>query len=175
MKRAWSMVTLIAILTVLAVYQNNTDTARSAAAVETKPKIGYRAPVFELPDLNDRIVRGGEASDRLTMINFWASWCGPCDLEAPDLQALHERHQDRLLLLGVNATSYDRERDARKFVEEHRLTFPILMDREGEAADLYKVAQFPTTLLVDRNGIIRERVIGVLSRVQWEALIDKWS
>ena len=49
------------------------------------------------------------------------------------------------------------------------------MDRDGAVTELYKVAQFPTTLLVDRDGVIRERVVGVLSKAQWEALIDKWS
>ncbi|CAG5088358.1 Alkyl hydroperoxide reductase/Thiol-disulfide oxidoreductase [Thermobacillus xylanilyticus] len=175
MKRAWSMAVVIVILTILAVYQNQTLTMRSSAAAEVKPKIGYLAPSFELPDLSDRTVRAGGASDKLTMINFWASWCGPCDLEAPDLQELHERHADRLLLIGVNSTKYDRERDARRFVEEHELTFPILMDRKGNVTELYKVSQFPTTLLVDKDGVIRERVVGVLSKTHWEALIDKWS
>lgn len=174
MKRAWSMAVVIVILAILAVHQNLTGAARSSAAAEEKPKIGYLAPAFELPDLGDRTVRAGGASDKLTMINFWASWCGPCDLEAPDLQELHERHADRLLLIGVNSTKYDRERDARRFVDEHELTFPIVMDREGAVTKLYKVQQFPTTLLVDKNGVIRERIVGVLSRTQWEALIDKW-
>mgnify|MGYP002619868069 CR=1 FL=1 len=175
MKRAWSMAVVIVILAILAVYQNQSGAARSSVVTEEKPKIGYLAPAFELPDLGDRTVRAGGASDRLTMINFWASWCGPCDLEAPDLQELHERHADRLLLLGVNSTKYDRERDARRFVDEHELTFPILMDRKGAVTELYKVSQFPTTLLVDKDGVIRERIVGVLSRTQWEALIDKWS
>jgi Peroxiredoxin len=175
MKRAWSMAIVMFILAILAVYQNQSGALRPAAAAEEKPKIGYLAPAFELPDLEDRPVRAGGASDRLTMINFWASWCGPCDLEAPDLQKLHERHADRLQLIGVNSTKYDREREARRFVEEHELTFPILMDRDGAVTELYKVAQFPTTLLVDRDGVIRERVVGVLSKAQWEALIDKWS
>jgi thiol-disulfide isomerase/thioredoxin len=174
MKRAWAMVTVIAILTVLAVNQNQMGAARTSAASEERPKIGYLAPAFELPDLEDRPVRAGGASDKLTMINFWASWCGPCILEAPDLQELHERHKDRLRLLGVNSTKYDREREARAFVDEHGLTFTILMDRDGTVTELYRVGQFPTTLLVDREGVIRERVVGVLSKAQWEALIDKW-
>jgi len=169
------MVILIAILTLLAVYQNRTGEAGPAASMEEKPKVGFLAPAFELPDLEDRPVRAGGASDKLTMINFWASWCGPCDLEAPDLQKLHERHGGKLRIIGVNSTKYDREREARAFVDGHGLTFTILMDRTGEVTELYKVSQFPTTLLVDRNGVIRERIIGVLSRAQWEALIDKWS
>ena len=176
MSRKWSMLIVLALLAVFAVYQNETGAERpSVASAEAKPKEGYAAPDFELPDLTDRPVRVGGGGDKLTMINFWASWCGPCVLEAPDLQELHEKYKDRLTLLGVNATAYDREREARAFVDEQALTFPILMDRDGEVTELYRVAQFPTTLLVDRNGVVRERITGVIPRVQWEALIEKWS
>lgn len=177
MNRKWSMLIVLAILTAFAVYQNAGSEGRSsvsAASLEAKPKAGYAAPAFELPDLEEQTVAFGGGGDRLTLINFWASWCGPCVLEAPDLQQLHERYGDKLLLLGVNATDYDREREARAFVDEQGLTFPILMDREGDVTDLYRVAQFPTSLLVDKNGVIRERIVGVIPRVQWEALIEKW-
>jgi cytochrome c biogenesis protein CcmG, thiol:disulfide interchange protein DsbE len=178
MRRSWAMLLIIAILTGLAYYQhanrNENGALETAAREEASPKKGYRAPSFELPNLDDQAVAVGGSAGQLTMINFWASWCGPCVMEAPDLQELHERYGDRLLLLGVNATRYDREREARQFVEDYDLTFPILMDREGQVTELYKVAQFPTTLLVDQQGVVRERITGVIPKVKWEAIIDRW-
>jgi len=178
MRRSWAMLIVLALLTGLAYYQhaNRDEDGVLAAAMQEdmKPKKGYRAPSFELPDLNDQSVPVGGAANQLTMINFWASWCGPCVMEAPDLQELHEKYGDRMLLLGVNATHYDREREARQFVDDYGLTFPILMDRKGDVTDLYKIAQFPTTLLVDRQGIVRERITGVIPRVKWDSLIEKW-
>ncbi|HUC93528.1 MAG TPA: TlpA disulfide reductase family protein [Paenibacillus sp.] len=176
MQRRWPLLIIMALLAVFALYQyNGKDRSAAAPTGEVKPKKGYAAPAFDLPDLDDRTVRVGGPSDKVVMINFWASWCGPCILEAPDLQKLHERYRDRMTLIGVNATKYDREREARQFVDEFGLTFTVLMDREGAVTDLYNVEQFPTTLLVDRDGVIRERVTGVIPIAKWESLIAKWS
>lgn len=176
MQRRWPLLIVMALLAAFALYQyNGKDRNAAAPAAEAKPKKGYAAPAFELPDLDDRTVRVGGPSDKVVMINFWASWCGPCIQEAPDLQKLHERYRDGMTLIGVNATKYDREREARQFVDEFGLTFTVLMDREGAVTDLYNVEQFPTTLLVDRDGVIRERVTGVIPIAKWESLIAKWS
>ena len=110
----------------------------------------------------------------MTLVNFWASWCGPCELEAPDLQELHEKYGEQILMYGVNATKFDKERAAREFVEEYKFTFPILMDRVGDVTKQYKVSTFPTSFIIDSEGIIRERVNGVITLQQWEKLIEKW-
>jgi cytochrome c biogenesis protein CcmG, thiol:disulfide interchange protein DsbE len=166
----------VVVLGGLAIFQQlRHDQPAAARSADDKPKTGYSAPAFDLPDLADKQVHAGGEKDKLTLLNFWASWCGPCDLEAPDLQALHNKYRDILDIYGVNATSFDREREARAFVDEKELTFPILMDRKGDVVSLYKVAQFPTSLLLDRHGIVRERITGVITRREWESLIDKWS
>ncbi|MGU3470548.1 TlpA family protein disulfide reductase [Paenibacillus sp. D51F] len=134
----------------------------------SKPKAGYEAPAFTLPGLDERPYSVGGPREKPVLINFWASWCGPCDIEAPDLQALYEKYGDRIDFYGINATSYDRERDARKFVDEKKLTFPIPMDREGEVAKLYKVNNFPTSLLIGPDGKVLERIPGVIPREEWE-------
>ncbi|MNR46520.1 Thiol-disulfide oxidoreductase ResA [compost metagenome] len=79
-----------------------------------------------------------------------------------------------MTLYGVNSTNYDKERDARKFVQDHGFTFPILMDRDGTVTGLYKVNTFPTSFLIDANGVIRERINGVITYGEWERLINKW-
>ena len=97
----------------------------------SKPKEGYDAPSFTLKGIDEADYSIGGPRSKPVLLNFWASWCGPCDMEAPDLQALYEKYGDRIDFYGVNATSYDRERDARAFVEEKKLTFPIPMDQGG--------------------------------------------
>src|SRR5690606_38451343 len=111
---------------------------------------------------------------KLQLINFWASWCGPCELEAPDLQKIHEEYGDVLTLYGVNSTKTDRERQAREFVEQYGFTFDVLFDREGDYTKLYRVNTYPTSFLVDKEGIIRERINGVITYEAWEELIKKW-
>lgn len=177
MKKVIAIFTVAFLLSGLALYQYMSNNASSAKTVEAaadfKPKAGYQAAVFSLPNLADETVEAG-GSGRLALVNFWASWCGPCELEAPDLQKLHESYGDVMTLYGVNSTNYDKERDARKFVQDHGFTFPILMDRDGTVTGLYKVNTFPTSFLIDANGVIRERINGVITYGEWERLINKW-
>ncbi|MNH39959.1 Thiol-disulfide oxidoreductase ResA [compost metagenome] len=77
-------------------------------------------------------------------------------------------------MYGVNATKYDQERAARQFVADYEFAFPILMDRTGDVTKLYKVDTFPTTFLIDSEGVIRERINGVIPLEEWERLIAKW-
>ena len=139
----------------------------------SKPKEGYNAPGFTLKGINEAEYSIGGPRSKPVLLNFWASWCGPCDMEAPDLQALYEKYGDQIDFYGVNATSYDRERDARAFVEEKKLTFPIPMDREGEVIKLYKVSNFPTSLLIAPDGKVIERITGLITRSDWEQKLSR--
>ncbi|WP_337101531.1 TlpA family protein disulfide reductase [Paenibacillus sp. YIM B09110] len=179
MKRVIALFTIAFVFAGLAVYQyinrGNDQVSLAASAEGFKPKAGFEAASFELPALDEQSYAVGGKREKLTFVNFWASWCGPCELEAPDLQKLHETYGDAITLYGVNATKYDKERAAREFVEDHEFTFPILMDREGDVTKKYKVDTFPTTFLIDSNGVIRERINGVITFAEWERLIEKWA
>ncbi|MBH5318193.1 TlpA family protein disulfide reductase [Paenibacillus sp. GSMTC-2017] len=162
----------------LAVYQyaqDDTSAEQSSASADFKPKAGFQAASFALPDLDENPLDVGGKGSKLTFLNFWASWCGPCVLEAPDLQKLHEKYGDKIAMIGVNSTKFDKERAARKFVVDHGFTFPILMDRKGDVTEQYKVNMYPTTFLIDSEGVIRERINGVIPYDEWERLIQKWS
>lgn len=178
MKRIFPLVVIAFILVGVAVYnfvdKDSPLQASDASIVNFKPKAGEMSPSQELPDLNDKEVAIGAAQPKLQLINFWASWCGPCELEAPDLQKLHEKYGESLAMYGVNATHTDHERQARKFVEDFGFTFDILFDRDGDITDLYKVGTFPTSFLIDTDGVIVERINGVITLEQWEKLIDQY-
>jgi thiol-disulfide isomerase/thioredoxin len=151
------------------------STANKAEAVyQEDPRVNYLAPRVELPNLADeKVTIGGERAN-LSFINFWAAWCGPCNEEAPDLQALSEEYAGRIEFLGVNATSLDRERDALEFIDTYRFTFPTLMDREGTATNRYYVNAIPVSLLVDKDGIILERINGTIPKASWQEIFDRW-
>lgn len=178
MKKVIAFFVIAFLLFGVALYQymssNDTSAKTVEAAADFKPKAGYQAAVFKLPNLADETIEAGSGG-RLALVNFWASWCGPCELEAPDLQKLHENYGDVMTLYGVNSTKYDKERNARKFVEDHGFTFPVLMDRDGAVTGLYKVNTFPTSFLIDSKGVIRERINGVITYGEWERLIQKWA
>lgn len=146
--------------------------------VETAPKPGQYAPPFELAALEGTTAQpttyaAGGKRDKLLLVNFWAAWCGPCEEEAPDLKDIYAQHQDQLELYAVNATNYDKLREAKDFVKEQQLQFPVLTDAVGTVGDLYKVSAYPTSFLIDRNGVILQRVEGVISREEWEELIQQ--
>jgi peroxiredoxin len=102
---------------------------------------------------------GGEVSleslkGQVVMVNFWASWCGPCRQEMPHLEALHQRYSSLgFTLLGVNV---DKDSgDAQEFLDETSVSFPILFDPESSVSELYDVIAMPSTVLVDREGNMR--------------------
>jgi len=97
----------------------------------------------------------------VVIVNLWASWCPPCRAEMPALQNLHASLQDQgLVVLGVNATDQDSEAAARAFVKAQGLTFPVVLDVDGEASRAYALQALPSTFIVDRRGVIREALIG---------------
>jgi thiol-disulfide isomerase/thioredoxin len=104
------------------------------------------------------------------MLNFWASWCGPCELEAPDLKNVYEKYKDAFDLYGINTTDKDNLADAEKFVEQYKLPFPILFDKDGKIAKQFHFSVIPTSFLIDRNGVVVD-VIHVLSPKELEQKI----
>ncbi len=138
------------------------------------PKKGARAPSFSLSSLDGTTSYDvGGPSDKVTIINFWAAWCGPCEAEAPDLVELYAKYEGKVELYAVNATNYDKLREAKVFVKEQGFTMPVLTDEKGAAGDLYKVFSYPTSFILDRDGVVLERIEGVIEREQWEQYLDK--
>jgi len=137
------------------------DEVREAGhADEVKSEVGYLAPDFNLRNLKGN--RDGLANykGQVVVINFWATWCAPCRVEMPSFEALYRRYRSRGLT--VLAISLDKGADdkVRRFVEERGLSFPVLMDAEGEAERLYPSVSIPFTYVVGRSGRIVARVDG---------------
>jgi len=122
---------------------------------------GEKAPVFALSDLQDRTHRLSDYMGSTVLINFWASWCKECLVEMPSLNALYKRYSGQgLVVLGV--TIDRRPEDAAAAAGNAKIVFPILLDKKGEVfMKQYAVIGLPTTVLVDRNGLIRETFIGM--------------
>jgi cytochrome c biogenesis protein CcmG, thiol:disulfide interchange protein DsbE len=116
------------------------------------------APVLELPRLGGSASRSlAEWDGEVVVLNFWASWCGPCREESPMLERWHRRLRDRgATVLGVNVE--DVTSDARDFIRAYGLSYPMLRDRDGDSAKPFGVVGYPETLVIDRRG----RVAAVL-------------
>lgn len=121
------------------------------------------APALLLKDVDGREYDLAALRGRVVIVNFWATWCGPCVAEMPSLQALAARLGDKnALVLGVNY--HESAQKIRDFQARYRLNFPLLRDAWQEASGTWKVGVLPTTFIVDASGTLRWRVVG---EVDW--------
>jgi len=135
--------------------------------------LGKPAPDLTLTGLDGMTYRLRDLlGEKPAVINFWASWCPPCELEAPDLVYLSEKYKDDVVFLGVNMTNQDTPADAKAFVERHGYRFPILLDEKGTASRDWQVLSIPTTYFIDRNGTIQYKLLGVTTRGRLEAMVQ---
>lgn len=137
------------------------------------PEAGQAAPNFTLADLEGNEVSLAAFRGRPVIINFWATWCGPCRIEMPELQrAYEERQEEGLAILAVNMEeSPDMVR--RFFYDDLRLTFTPLLDQDGEVANRYAIFNLPTTYFVDPEGTIAAVHRGPLTGGQIDGYLEE--
>ena len=112
------------------------------------------APNFTLTDGDGNTVSLEDLRGQVVMINFWASWCGPCREEMPLLEQIHQRYEPLgFTLLGINVE--ENSSDAVNWLRDRPVSFPILFDPENGVSQLYDVVAMPSTVLVDRQGNVR--------------------
>jgi cytochrome c biogenesis protein CcmG/thiol:disulfide interchange protein DsbE len=121
------------------------------------------APSFTLERLDqDGVLSTADLRGKAVVVNFWASWCVPCRDEAPVLQQTYERYRDQgLVVLGVDVNDF--RADARRFMDKHGLTYPVVYDGKGSTIGKWGVRGFPETFFVDRSGrLVGERISGAV-------------
>jgi peroxiredoxin len=117
-------------------------------------KMEMLAPDFTLKSHSGENLKLSELRGEVVMVNFWASWCGPCRQEMPLLDQLYQRYKPMgFTLLGVNVE--ENTAAAKKMLKEAPVSFPILFDRKNQVSELYQVKAMPSTFLVDRDGKLR--------------------
>ena len=135
-------------------------TGRPAAFPVSRPAEPTAASDLELLDLSGRPVRLRDFRGRVVLLNFWATWCVPCREEMPALETLARELGPRgLTVVAVNFKESRQEVEA--FRQEHKLTFPMLLDSAGQVAERYQVFALPVTILVDRRGMVVGTVLGI--------------
>ena len=129
-------------------------TVFAATSLASSGLEGQQAPDFALKSATGENLRLSEYRGDVVMINFWATWCGPCRQEMPLLDELYNRYQRvGFNLLGVNID--DDSSRAMKMATELGVSFPVLFDSRKEVSKLYEVNAMPVTVLVDREGNVR--------------------
>jgi DsbE subfamily thiol:disulfide oxidoreductase len=141
------------------------------------PELGLASVDRPFPALHGTTVEGGsvDAADlagKVAVVNFWATWCGPCREEQPALQRTYEAYHDRgVAFVGVNAR--DDTAAARAWIREFGVTYPSIEDQAGAWADDFGFVGLPDTYVVDRTGTIRYQITGATNQQQLSGVLDE--
>jgi peroxiredoxin/outer membrane lipoprotein-sorting protein len=130
-------------------------------ATSASPWLGKPAPDFTLTDLDGINWTLSSLKGRVVLVNFWATWCGPCKMELPYVEKLYEEFQGKGLV--VLAISNENPEKIRRYMKAARYEFPALLDTQFEAWGAYRVTAIPSTLIVDRQGDVAEHFVGAQS------------
>ncbi|WP_196593502.1 TlpA family protein disulfide reductase [Pectinatus sottacetonis] len=154
----------------MAAYKNYTGkSAEEPATVGVV--IGKKAPAITLKDIEDKSVTINAAkNNKVYVLNFWASWCPPCRDEMPEINDFYNKYKNKLQFLAINMQ--ESKTKINSFMVQNNYVFPVLLDSDGKAAELFKVRQIPTTIVIDKNGIIKYRRTGQIDLVELEKIID---
>ena len=121
--------------------------------------IGSKAPDFELYDLEGTIHKLSDFKGTPVLLNFWATWCGPCRSEIPHLEGVYEEWKDKdLTFFAVNVG--EGSSDVTSFMDYYGFNMPVLLDNAKTVSRKYGVSGIPTTYFIDEDGIIQNRIVG---------------
>lgn len=135
-------------------------------------RAGEKAPDFTLVSNTGVDHQLSSYAGKVVLLNFWTTWCEPCEAEMPEIERLYARYtRDDVVILGVNTRA--RTSEVIAYGKKHKLTFPLLIDRDGEVSDLYHVRAFPTTIVIDRQGIIHRINIGSMDEEQFVDMLTE--
>ncbi|WP_312702287.1 TlpA disulfide reductase family protein [Sedimentibacter sp.] len=133
------------------------------------PKDPLIAPDFELEALDGTKIKLSEAiKDKNVILNFWATWCGFCVIEMPDLEELQKAHEDDLLIIAINVG--ETKEKVQGFVDEMKLNLTVVLDGDMKVNNNYGVRSYPTTLAINKKGEAVGAYVGMLTYTQMEQL-----
>lgn len=160
--RWYALTAVIALAGLAAIAWGRVPGTSTPAALPPAPAIGHPAPLFTLPALAGGDLALADLAGQPVVLNFWASWCGPCRAEMPELQRLHDRLGEAgVAVVGVNQG--ESPETAAAFLESLGLSFPVALDQRTGVSQQYLVNSLPTTFFIDRDGVIRSTFIGAMS------------
>lgn len=136
---------------------------------------GSIAPDFELENVDGKKMGLSDYKGKKVIINFWSTWCPPCKAEMPYIENFYEKNKDKnVVVLAVNLANLEKNKNnIQQFIKEHNITFPVLLDYNGNVANLYQNITIPTTFIIDTTGRVDQKIVGPMQKGSLETLISK--
>lgn len=128
--------------------------------VRAPSSVQKAAPDFVLPDLTGQVVRLSQLKGKVVVLNIWATWCPPCRKEMPTMELLYQKMKGADFVMLAASQDVDGRNTVLPYLRESGLTFPVLLDVQGEIGKKYGVTGYPETFIIDRQGMIVHRHIG---------------
>lgn len=150
--------------------ERNAERQLAAVSDVEAPTPGNIAPDFTLQTTAGEEIQLSQLRGTPVVVNFWASWCGPCRREMPFFQAVSEEYANEVVMLGVNQQESATQVD--DFADLFGVTYPLVMDSDGQVSDLYRVFGLPTTLFIDADGVVQDVLPGTVSEAVLQQRID---
>ena len=188
MKKAWMLIAIVLVLAVVIVGAkllidnmgvqtdaelSTTPQEETQATADTKPK-RQLPPDFTVYDAEGNPVKLSDMRGKPVIVNFWASWCGPCKQEMPDFQAAYETYGDQILFMMVNLTGGKNEtkESAQAHISSNGFTFPVYFDLDKSAAVAYNTVTIPATYFYNAEGYLMANATGIISAATLQQGID---
>jgi len=164
------VISLLIIVYILALRVASSSSSPAAAPVASAQ--GKLAPDFKLTLFNGEEKSLAALRGSVVVVNIWASWCGPCRIEAPTLETVWQNYKDRgVAFVGVAVS--DTEADARAFIKRFKLTYPNGLDADAAIARAYRVSAVPETIVVSKDGRVAKLFVGPVEQAKLEALLEQ--
>lgn len=140
----------------------------------TEPKVGFTAPDFTLQTVSGETIHLSDMRGQAVVLNYWASWCIPCQEELPALELIRSEYADQgIQIISVNAIEQDSIEKVKATIQKYNLTYNVLLDQENQVYNLYRVGFFPTSFFIDANGVVRDIILGGATHDKFRARVDR--
>jgi peroxiredoxin len=168
------------VITVKSNMEKNAPTDQAVSVGGSNGTVGLKEgdlpPDFDLTTMSGDQVNLADLKGKKVILNFWASWCGPCKAEMPHMEKYYERNKEaaNVEIIAVNMTNSERRglKGVEDFIDEYGLTFPIALDKDGKVERMYEIVSIPTTFMLGTNGEIVHKFVGPMDEKMMEELVN---
>ena len=168
-KQFTQIIIILAVILSLSIIPDQVERAEAFNPYLLDSSTGKPAPGFTLKDLSGKDVELSSFKGKHVLLNFWATWCGYCRKERAHLNTIHEEYKEKGLVIIAVSTD-NSVKKVKKYMEKIPSEFIVLTDPDSAAASVYNIAGLPTSYLIDREGIVKQRFMGY---IEWTSIKSK--